>query len=358
MSYNIKITYFGILRSISSWSKVARNIISELIKFGVDLNIYERKGFLYDEKFEVGNMERFVENRFKGDFVFTFEHPKNYEYLPQRSIKIGFLVYEFSRLPDLWVENINRYLDFVFVPSRFTYNVFKKSGVDIKRLKILRYGVDRNIYFRAKDNENRKDKIRFLTIASPHKREGVDLMLEAFWKAFSEVEDVELLLKLTYTTDKPKSFEIKNFNKLIEDYKNKLGEKLIINHNKLTEFEVANLYRSSDYYFSLSKAESFGLCFLESLACGKPTITLNYSGHSDFLNEENSYFIDYQLRKTNADEYEKTNYTQYIAFADIDDCICKLKKIYFEKTKKIFSFDYDYYDWKNIVDEFLKTIIK
>jgi len=356
MPYNIKITYFGIVRSISSWSKVSRNIIKELLSFAVSLNIYERKGFLYDKNFEIGELERVVDNKFKGDFVFTFEHPKNYIYLPKNGFNIGFLVYEFSKLPPLWVENINKYLRLVFVPSKFTYEVFKKSGVDIGKLRILRYGVDKSIYFKSQKKE--EGKIRFLSISSLHKREGVDLLLKSFYKAFKDIDDVELLLKLSYMTNNSKSFEIKDFDRLIEFYKTHLGIKLRVISNNLSEFEIAELYRNSNYYFSLSKAESFGLCFLESLAAGTPTIALNYSGQSDFLNEENSFFIKHTIKETDGDEYEKTELKQYSAYPDIDDCVSKLRDIYFNKMNKDFTFDYDYFDWKKITEEFLQIILK
>jgi len=359
MSYNTKITYFGIVRSISSWSKVARNILKELLNFRIDLSIYERKGFLYDKNFNLGELERFVDNSFKGDIVFTFEHPKNYIYLPKKTLNVGFLVYEYTSLPFDWVSNINKYLSFVFVPSKFTYDVFLKSGVDEKKLKILRYGVDRKIYFKKEKKEDiGNNKISFFSIGSTHKREGVDLLLKSFYLAFKDIYDVELILKLTYISKKTKSFEINDFNKLLDEYKKNLREKLIIITKKLDEFEIAKLYRSSNYYFSLSKAESFGLCFLESLASGTPTIALNYSGQSDFLNEENSFFIKHSIKETDGDEYEKTELKQYCAYPDIDDCVSKLREIYFNKMNKNFSFDYDYFDWKKITEEFLQIILK
>ncbi len=356
MSYNIKITYFGIIKSISSWSKVSRNIIKSLISFGVDVNIYERKGFLYEEDFNLDSeIRNRITNSFDGDVVFTFEHPKNYVYLPQNKIKIGFLVYEFTSLPDLWVYNINKYLDAVFVPSKFTYDVFAGSGVKLEKIKILRYGIDFEYYYPKKE-KNEKIK-RFLTISSPHKREALDYTLKAFYDAFFNTNDVKLTLKLSYLNKTVKPFEIDAL-KTLNFYKERLGDRLSVITDKLSEQEMGELYRNSDCYFSLSKSESFGLCFLEALACGIVVCCLNYGGQRDFLNSENSVFINHYLDKTRGDEYEKSFKIQYVAYPDMADAAYKLKKIYLTENGIGKTQDMEYYKWNNVAKDFLKEIEK
>lgn len=353
MSYNIRITYFGIIRSISSWAKIARNIVNSLLEKGIDISIYETKGFLYEENFSLGKLENLIMKKIH-DIVFTFEHPFKYPLLPKSKKRIGFLVYEFTTLPKMWTENINKYLDLVFVPSKFTYNVFLKSGVEHKKLKLLRFGFDPNYYYPTP----RKDKIRnFLTISSPHKREGLDICLESFYLAFKDIDDVSLTVKLSYIPfKKEKHFEIKNFKILLEEYSNKLGAKLKLITNKLSEEEMGILYRSSDAYFSLSKSESFGLCFLESLASNRPVICMNYSGQTDFLSEKNSVFVKYSLVNTNGEEYERTQEKQLIAIPDINDCVKKLRHIYKYNFEKDIHFNREYYTWDRITDEFIEIL--
>ena len=95
-----EITYFGVLKSITSWAKVCRELVQALITLGIKVNIYERKGFLYDKSFFLSeDIQAQISNTFKGDIVFTFENPKVYHYMPKQAYKIGFLVYEFSRQP-------------------------------------------------------------------------------------------------------------------------------------------------------------------------------------------------------------------------------------------------------------------
>ncbi|MBM3253964.1 MAG: glycosyltransferase family 4 protein [Candidatus Omnitrophica bacterium] len=175
------LTYFGILRAPTSWAKVTRKLCEALVDKGVDLNIFERKGFLYDKNFKISRrLTSRITNKFReDDIVFCFEHPSIYKYL-RGSYKIGLLIYETSALPKEWVKNINEFLDLVIVPSSFCKEVFIKSGVD-KEIRIIPYGFDKaefNFNIKPFDIPTNK-RFRFLSIINPHKREGlVELLIE------------------------------------------------------------------------------------------------------------------------------------------------------------------------------------
>lgn len=356
MSYNIRITYFGNIRSISSWSKVSRELLNALINKNISISIIETRGFLYDKEFDIGDLEKHI-SREIGDILITFEHPSKYPFLPPATKKIGFLVYEFTTLPYLWVKNINNYLDLILVPSRFTYDVFVKSGVDIKKVKILPYGYNPKYYYPLHIKNKRKIR-KFLTISSPHRREALDILLECFYEAFKDVDDAQLTVKLLYLPfKKTKSFEIPNFNNLLKSFSSRLKNKLKIISDRLIEKEMGELYREHDAYISLSKAESFGLPFLEAIACSLPVISIKYSGQIDFLSDENAIFISHTLKPSDNDVYEKTKETQYAGYADKDDCISKLKDIYqngFNSEIKPPSQS----TWDDIADIFIEIIKK
>ncbi len=319
---------------------------------GIDVGVIERKGFLYNKDFKLLKEipSHYGLNNY--DIVFTFEHPKNYYLLPEAKLKIGFLVYEFTTLPEFWVHNINRYLDLVFVPSKFTFDVFLKSGVSLHKLRLLRYGFNPQYYYPFKGDRKIKN---FLTISSPHKREALSYTLKAFYEAFKD-NDAKLTIKLSYISKRVKRFE-DDVLKLINEYKKKLGERLVVIDKVFDENEMGNLYRENDIYFSLSKSESFGLCFLEALACGLWVIAINYSGQMDFVNNKNSFFINYYLDKTSNDEYERILVPQYIAYPDLDDAVEKLKKVY-NKVLPFPEIDYNYYRWQSIAQDFLEIIRK
>lgn len=354
-----KLTYFGILRSISSWAKVSRELLTALAELEVPLGIYERKGFLFDRSFSLeAALAASVSQSFDGDLLLTFENPRVYHYLPQSTRNIGFLVYEFNKVPDPWVEAIEKHLSLVVVPSMFCRESFLAAGVPAAKLRVLRYGINPRYYFPAAAFPPNQ-LFTFLCIANPHKREGLELLLEGYSKAFSANDPVQLLLKLTYLpAQQAKTFEYPDLLKLISIWQARPdAPRLKVIERRLSEEEMGALYRSAHCYVSLSRAEAFGLCFLESLACGLPIIALDWSGQRDFLNATNTHFVPFELVPTQGEEYELTNEPQIIAQPDVPGAAEIMRGIFEGKTAsrpevKIYP-SIEHYYWSAVARDFL-----
>lgn len=56
-----------------------------------------------------------------------------------------------------------------------------------------------------------------------------------------------------------------------------------------------------DCYVSLHRSEGFGLTLAEAMYFAKPVIATGYSGNLDFMNEENSYLVDYEMTPVGQD---------------------------------------------------------
>ena len=110
----------------------------------------------------------------------------------------------------------------------------------------------------------------FLCIAAPHKREGLELLLESYTKAFDSGDNVRLVLKLTYLPVKMANrLNTGTSEALLTAFRRKDNAPVIsVITEKLSERQMGELYIGSDCYFSMTRAEAFGLCFLEALACG------------------------------------------------------------------------------------------
>jgi glycosyltransferase involved in cell wall biosynthesis len=63
----------------------------------------------------------------------------------------------------------------------------------------------------------------------------------------------------------------------------------------VTKGERDALLIRADAYVSLHRAEGFGLTMAESMIMGKPVIATGYSGNLDFMTEENSFLVPYEL---------------------------------------------------------------
>jgi len=310
---------------------------------------------LYDKNFPLDEEIRSNLGGNFGDIVLTFEHPLNYHLLPSGKFKIGFLVYEFTRLPDCWVKNINEHLNLVFVPSRFSYEVFLISGVRREKVKILRYGFNPSHYYPAARRNG--GKVLFFCVSSAHKRESLYETLSAFGMAFSRKDSVKLLIKLSYMPQKFKKFEDARLKKINELTGADFPETQIIS-DRLLEREMGDLYRRSDFYFSLCGAESFGLPFLEAIACGRPVISVNYGGQKDFLTDNNAFFVKYKIAETAGHEYEKTDCRQSFAYADLAHAAEILRAVKEERQMKnpVLKPSFEYFHWRAIAADFLKIL--
>jgi len=357
---NLKITYFGVLRAPTSWAKVSREMVSALIDLGADVNIYERKGFLYDSIFPLSKKtENRISQRFRDDIVFTFEHPTNYKYLKGK-YKIGLLTYESTVIPPDWIENINRFLTLLFVPSDFCREIFVKCGVKRERVLVLPYGYNPHIFNPEGESFDIKTRrgFRFLSVALPHKREGLDLLLEAYTEEFSYSNDVSLIIKVNYLPHKrTKPFEYADFEGMIKKAISPKGspETLLISRI-FTEEEMAQLYRSCSCLISPTRGEGFGLTMLEAMACGLPVVVTGWGGHLQFLKSKNASLVDYKMRRAKEIQYDCQDTKAMIAEPDIRD-LKKKMRLAFEKrpSGNNYAFLKDY-TWQKIAKEFLDEL--
>lgn len=63
----------------------------------------------------------------------------------------------------------------------------------------------------------------------------------------------------------------------------------------VTREQTLAMIASCDAYVSLHRAEGFGLTMAEAMANAKPVVATAYSGNLEFMNEENSFLVPYEL---------------------------------------------------------------
>ena len=63
----------------------------------------------------------------------------------------------------------------------------------------------------------------------------------------------------------------------------------------VTASDKNSMIASADCYVSLHRAEGFGLTPAEALCLGKPVIATRYGGNLEFMNDRNSWLVDYEL---------------------------------------------------------------
>jgi glycosyltransferase involved in cell wall biosynthesis len=156
-------------------------------------------------------------------------------------------------------------------------------------------GVDRNIFHEniMPVDYDAKDATIFINVGKWEVRKGHDILVEAFNSAFTANDNVQLWMMCV----NPFIGERGN-NEWAELYKTSpLGDKIMLIDRVQTHQEVARIMAKADCGVFPSRAEGWNLELLEMMSMGKPVITTNYSGHTEYANKENSYLIDLPNRE-------------------------------------------------------------
>lgn len=201
---------------------------------------------------------------------------------------IGFPIFELDGFNDIEIINLNC-PDLLFVCSKWASNIIKSNGKIRADAHVVNLGVDASIFYPFK-NEKPESPYRFFSVGKAELRKGHDIILQAFEKAFLPTDDVELHLAifnpLTNIVGEKYNDDWANF------YARSPNSKQIHLYGRMrTQEEVAQFINDCDCGLFPSRAEGWNLELLESMACGKPVIATNYSAHTEYCNDENSFLI-------------------------------------------------------------------
>lgn len=157
--------------------------------------------------------------------------------------------------------------------------------------------------------------------ASHVTRKNPMAVVEAFRVAFGSRHDVGLVIKTNNSEAKKTDFE--KFESEIK----KAGINCSLITDVLVSTELHNLYASIDAFVSLHRSEGFGRNITEMMLLGKPVIVTNFSGNVDFTNTENSFLVDYELKKLSPGDYIYSE-NQFWAEPKIDSAAEQLRLVY------------------------------
>lgn len=289
-----------------SWSVVGQNIARSLIKLGHSVDLFSTNGIKYFPDDLRPNLIGYVEenntklnNKYPDnlyDMSISYTCMKNFgSYLSHsKKNRFGIWCYEFANkgsLPDGFAKH-HVYADKILAPSNFSRNVFLENKVPEDKVITLTHGINiQEITSCQQYPLKTKKSIKILiNLGQIHKRKGLGISLDMFGKAFTNKDDVCLVLKIQ---DRPPKqiFEL-SFSDIFRKFKEKYP-----NHAEveiIREFipNIYSLYKSCDITLAASHCEGFGLVPFEGLACGLIPVASNYGSFLDFLTPENSLLID------------------------------------------------------------------
>ncbi len=201
--------------------------------------------------------------------------------------------WEESEFPQKWVKEFNEYLQGVSVMSEQVKKILIDNGVNLP-IAVTGLGLDHlskiettnDLYIKAK-------KFKILHISSCFPRKGIDILLKAYKNAFTSNDDVSLIIK---TFDNVHNDIDIQLHELRKSYS--LFPDVIVIKEDLNENQIKSLYLQADLLVAPSRGEGFGLPIAEAMFLGVPVITTNWGGQLDFVNNHNSWLIDFDFVST------------------------------------------------------------
>jgi glycosyltransferase involved in cell wall biosynthesis len=197
--------------------------------------------------------------------------------------------WEESLFPKEFMKVFNEKLDVLPVMSSFVKKILIDSGVKVP-ITITPLGVDHLDKVKEEPYPlNTENKFVFLHISSAFPRKGIDILLDAYFRAFNKDDKVLLIIK---TFPNPHN----KIDKLLKEKKTASAPEVKVINQDLSSGQILSLYKQAHCLVQPTRGEGFGLPMAEAMKLGIPVITTAYGGQSEFCNQDNAYLIDFEFK--------------------------------------------------------------
>lgn len=217
-------------------------------------------------------------------------HQHDMAMFPGRGPRIGWPIFELDKFSEVELHHLSS-VDRLFVCSQWAKDVVKDHLPDME-VDVIPLGVDRDVFNVSEEARRHRaywttDKVVFINVGKWEVRKGHNELLEAFNKAFTPEDEVELWML--------------NTNPFIgarnETWKTKylaspMGESIRMLPRVNSQKELAVIFNTVDWGVFPAHAEGWNLEPLELMACGIPSVVTNYSGHTEYCDAANSLLVE------------------------------------------------------------------
>lgn len=308
----LKIQMQGPFETSYSLAGVNRNLIEAMHKLGLaDVSIHCTEGpgdyFPEEKNLRDKQLARYLWQREKSfgvpDVAIRNMFPPRTTGLTAQ-MNFQAFGWEEDRIPAEYIEWFNRDLDGIGTMSGFVTRALKDSGLKIP-VKTMGLGVrlienyDEIPPYPLKTNKS----VRFLSISSAFPRKGIDVLIKAYFKTFSQEDDVCLILK---TFPNIHNRTVEQLEKLRKRYPNAPEVEHI--DCDLPEEQLYGLYKAASCYVHCARGEGFGLPVAEAMLAGIPTIVCNNSGLADFCREDTCLTVGFTSVPAHSHLTENSNW--------------------------------------------------
>ena len=282
-SHSLSIVNRNIVKYLSSHSDKINLAITPLDTFDIRHNRLSKEELSLIKKLSLTELP--VK---EPDIQLRHSYPPIFRWPLSNKTKVIFIQpWEFTKVPFEWQYKFETFADALITPSKWTANIYLSGGLNPDKLYVIPNGVDPSLF--NTENRDRKGKpFTFTFVGNAQYRKGVDILLNAWIKAFDRSENVQLIIK-----DNPEIYGSTNLldEVLKAQYKTHCA-KIKYDDSILTSEEMANLYKNTDVLVHPYRGEGFGMHIQEAMACGAFPLVSSNGATDDFVSNSNGMLID------------------------------------------------------------------
>jgi glycosyltransferase involved in cell wall biosynthesis len=325
------VNYVGYFRSHLGLAEASRNAVAALRSVGVDVALHDISHLAksptgtYDVDFHVSSRSAYDVTILA---VNADETPRTLAALPsdlRSTLVIGCWAWETSEFPEEWCDRFDL-VDEVWVASNFVAEAVRaKATVPVF---VVPYAVsppdiapDKHWLAQMCPDIELDELIFvcFFDVGSVPFRKNARGAVEALKRAFRPHERVRLIVKVLNGEHDPD---------LLGSLRDEsAGHRVTIWDAPLESLDRFRLLASSDAFVSLHRAEGFGLAIAETMALGRPVIVTDWSGSTDFANNDNAALVRYNLMRSKQPRGPYPAGTLW-AEPDLDDAAQHMRRVW------------------------------
>lgn len=221
--------------------------------------------------------------------------PERLVAMPIARKNIGYTIFEMTSIPKSWLSYCEAMSE-IWTGSEYSRQAFIAGGLDEKKIHVVPHIIDSDKFSPDTAPLSLPEPAgwNFVSVFDFQARKAWRELLTAYVQAFKHTDDVCLWLKC-FRHGFSKQDQIALLTQLYH-----FLHELNVPHPPRIEvcpydiplLQMPSFYNSFDCYVSISR-EGFGLPYAEAASCGLAVIGPERSGTRQFLNDDNSFIVQY-----------------------------------------------------------------
>lgn len=220
--------------------------------------------------------------------------------IDRAGVGVALVAWEESHLPPTMTETLNGAFDGALAQVRTVQKALVDSGVWIPTVLT---GLPADISGYQGACRRRGAAKTFLHLSSCFPRKGVDVLLEAWGRAFIARDGVKLVIK---TFPNPHNDVQQQVMDLARRYPAHAPIEIV--NRDMERDELIDLFHQADVMVLPTRGEGYNLPALEAMAAGLPLIVTGHGGHRDFCGPAEARLIDYEFALSRSHVREAVSY--------------------------------------------------